>query len=158
MQIEGSAGMYGGLAERGLRKRGSGLSLRAGMAIVGFAAGLLHTAIFHAISPMYRHDPAATVNLAGILFGSGCFTLAILILAANTSYQGFPRLAALLARDGYFPRQFVNLGDRLVLSNGMLILAGFSAALIVAFHANVNSLITLYVIRVFNAFCLSYAH
>ena len=49
------------------------------MAIVGFAAGLLHTAIFHAISPMYRHDPAATVNLAGILFGSGCFTLAILI-------------------------------------------------------------------------------
>jgi FHS family glucose/mannose:H+ symporter-like MFS transporter len=51
----------------------------AGMAIVGVAAGLLHTAIFHAISPMYRHDPAATVNLAGILFGSGCFTLAILI-------------------------------------------------------------------------------
>lgn len=50
-----------------------------GMAVVGFAAGLLHTAIFHAISPMYRHDPAATVNLAGILFGSGCFTLAILI-------------------------------------------------------------------------------
>jgi FHS family glucose/mannose:H+ symporter-like MFS transporter len=50
-----------------------------GMAIVGFAAGLLHTAIFHAISPMYRHDPAATVNLAGILFGTGCFTLAILI-------------------------------------------------------------------------------
>jgi FHS family glucose/mannose:H+ symporter-like MFS transporter len=51
----------------------------AGMAMVGFAAGLLHTAIFHAISPMYRHDPAATVNLAGILFGAGCFTLAILI-------------------------------------------------------------------------------
>jgi FHS family glucose/mannose:H+ symporter-like MFS transporter len=51
----------------------------AGMAVVGVAAGLLHTAIFHAISPMYRHDPAATVNLAGILFGSGCFTLAILI-------------------------------------------------------------------------------
>ncbi|MBZ5635004.1 MAG: hypothetical protein LAO55_17930 [Acidobacteriia bacterium] len=50
-----------------------------GMTIVGFAAGLLHTAIFHAISPMYRHDPAATVNLAGILFGAGCFTLAILI-------------------------------------------------------------------------------
>ena len=50
-----------------------------GMAVVGFAAGLLHTAIFHAISPMYRHDPAATVNLAGILFGAGCFTLAMLI-------------------------------------------------------------------------------
>lgn len=51
----------------------------AGMAVVGFAAGLLHSAIFHAISPMYRRDPAATVNLAGILFGAGCCTLAILI-------------------------------------------------------------------------------
>ncbi|HEX9415416.1 MAG TPA: APC family permease, partial [Gaiellaceae bacterium] len=50
------------------------------------------------------------------------FTLAILVLAANTSYQGFPRLAALLARDGFVPRQFVNLGDRLVYSNGILIL------------------------------------
>ena len=51
----------------------------AGMAVLGFSAGLLHTAIFHAISPMYRHDPAATVNLAGILFGAGCCTLAVLI-------------------------------------------------------------------------------
>ena len=50
-----------------------------GMAVVGFSAGLLHTAIFQAISPMYRHDPAATVNLAGILFGAGCCFLAILI-------------------------------------------------------------------------------
>jgi amino acid transporter len=85
------------------------------------------------------------------------FTLAILILAANTSYQGFPRLAALLARDGYFPRQFVNLGDRLVFSNGMLILAGLSAALILAFRANVDSLIHLYVIGVFTAFTLAQA-
>ena len=50
-------------------------------------------------------------------------TFAILILAANTSYQGFPRLAAILARDRYFPRQFVNLGDRLVYSNGVIVLA-----------------------------------
>jgi amino acid transporter len=85
------------------------------------------------------------------------FTLAILILAANTSFQGFPRLAAQLARDGYFPRQFVNLGDRLVFSNGMLILAALSAALIVAFHADVNSLIHLYVIGVFTAFTLAQA-
>jgi amino acid transporter len=85
------------------------------------------------------------------------FTLAILILAANTSYQGFPRLAALLAHDGYFPRQFVNLGDRLVFSNGMLVLAGLSAGLILAFRANVNSLIHLYVIGVFTAFTLAQA-
>ena len=48
----------------------------------------------------------------------------ILILAANSSYQGFPRLAALLARDRFFPRQFVNLGDRLVYSNGIVLVAG----------------------------------
>lgn len=84
-------------------------------------------------------------------------TFAILILAANTSYQGFPRLAALLARDGFFPRQFVNLGDRLVFSNGMLILAGLSAALILAFSAKVDSLIHLYVIGVFTAFTLAQA-
>ncbi len=85
------------------------------------------------------------------------FTLAILVLAANTSYQGFPRLAALLARDKFVPRQFGNLGDRLVYSNGILILAGFSTALIVAFRANVNSLIHLYVIGVFTAFTLAQA-
>jgi FHS family glucose/mannose:H+ symporter-like MFS transporter len=50
-----------------------------GMAVVGVAAGLLHRAIFHAISPIYRHDPVATVNLAGILFGLGCLTVALLI-------------------------------------------------------------------------------
>jgi FHS family glucose/mannose:H+ symporter-like MFS transporter len=58
----------------------------AGMAILGFAAGLLHTAMFQAISPMYRHDPAATVNLAGILFGLGCLTVALLISGAFYAY------------------------------------------------------------------------
>jgi amino acid transporter len=84
-------------------------------------------------------------------------TLAILILAANTSYQGFPRLAALLARDDFFPRQFVNLGDRLVYSNGILVLAVAAVGLIVAFRANVESLIHLYVIGVFTAFTLAQA-
>lgn len=82
-------------------------------------------------------------------------TFAILVLAANTSFQGFPRLAALLARDRFFPRQFVNLGDRLVYSNGILVLAGAAAALIVVFRANVDSLIHLYVIGVFTAFTIS---
>jgi FHS family glucose/mannose:H+ symporter-like MFS transporter len=50
-----------------------------GMAVVGFAAGLLHTAIFDAISPMYRHDPVATINVAGMLFGLGCLTMALLV-------------------------------------------------------------------------------
>ena len=85
------------------------------------------------------------------------FTLAILVLAANTSYQGFPRLAALLARDGFLPRQFVNLGDRLAYSNGILVLTGAAAGLVLAFRANVNSLIHLYVIGVFTAFTLAQA-
>jgi amino acid transporter len=84
-------------------------------------------------------------------------TFAVLILAANTSYQGFPRLAAVLAHDRWFPRQFVNLGDRLVYSNGVLVLAGFAALLIWIFHADVISLIHLYVVGVFTAFTLSQA-
>ena len=84
-------------------------------------------------------------------------TFAILVLAANTSYQGFPRLAAVLARDRYFPRQFVNLGDRLVYSNGIIVLAGFAALLIWIFQADVIALIHLYVVGVFTAFTLSQA-
>jgi amino acid transporter len=82
-------------------------------------------------------------------------TFAILVLAANTSYQGFPRLSAILARDRYFPRQFVNLGDRLVYSNGIIVLAAIASLLIWVFHADVNALIHLYVIGVFTAFTLS---
>jgi amino acid transporter len=84
-------------------------------------------------------------------------TLAVLVLAANTSFQGFPRLAALLARDSFFARQFTNLGDRLVFSNGIVVLAGISALLLWAYNASVDSLIHLYVIGVFSAFTLSQA-
>lgn len=82
-------------------------------------------------------------------------TLGILVLAANTAYQGFPRLTAIVARDRFAPRQFANLGDRLVYSNGILVLAGLAAALVAIFRANVNSLIHLYVVGVFTAFTLS---
>src|SRR3954471_17373276 len=84
-------------------------------------------------------------------------TLLVLVLAANTSFQGFPRLSALLARDGFAPRQFSNLGDRLVFSNGVVVLAGVAAALLWVYGANTNSLIHLYVIGVFTAFTLSQA-
>ncbi|MBW0008884.1 MAG: APC family permease, partial [Pseudonocardiales bacterium] len=83
------------------------------------------------------------------------FTAAILILAANTSFNGFPTLASILARDRYFPRQFHTRGDRLVFSNGIVLLAVFAAGLIYAFNANTNALIQLYVIGVFTAFTLS---
>ncbi len=84
-------------------------------------------------------------------------TLLVLILAANTSFQGFPRLSALLAHDRFAPRQFTNLGDRLVFSNGMLVLATVAGLLLWAYKANTNSLIHLYVIGVFTAFTLSQA-
>ena len=84
-------------------------------------------------------------------------TLLVLVLAANTSFQGFPRLSALLARDGFAPQQFQNLGDRLVFSNGVLVLAGAAGLLLWIYGANTNSLIHLYVIGVFTAFTLSQA-
>ncbi len=59
----------------------------AGLAIIGLSAGILHTAIFHAISPMYRHDPAATINLAGVLFGLGCLTVALLVSGTFYMYS-----------------------------------------------------------------------
>ncbi len=83
------------------------------------------------------------------------FTLLILVLAANTSFQGFPRLAALLARDRWIPRQFQNLGDRLVYSNGMFVLSAFAVILIAVYRANVDRLLQLYVVGVFTAFTLS---
>src|SRR5437762_4775218 len=84
-------------------------------------------------------------------------TLLILILAANTSFQGFPRLAALLAGDRFFARQFTNLGDRLVFSNGIVVLTTAAGLLLWIYGANTNSLIHLYVIGVFTAFTLSQA-
>ena len=100
--------------------------------------------------------PSSSVT-SPMYFAIQALTFGILVLAANTSYQGFPRLAAVLARDRFFPRQFVNLGDRLVYSNGIIVLAGIASLLIWVFHANVISLIHLYVIGVFTAFTLSQA-
>ena len=96
------------------------------------------------------------VGEAGFLFVQAT-TLAVLCLAANASFQGFPRLTALMAHDRYMPRQFENLGDRLVYSNGVVVLATLATALIAVYHANVSSLIHLYVVGVFCAFTLSQA-
>jgi len=109
------------------------------------------------ISEIARGVFPASSTLSPLYYAVQALTFAILVLAANTSYQGFPRLAAVLARDRFFPRQFVNLGDRLVYSNGILVLAAIASLLIWVFHANVLSLIHLYVIGVFTAFTISQA-
>ena len=84
-------------------------------------------------------------------------TAGILTLAANTAYADFPRLSSIIARDGYLPRQLANRGDRLVFSNGILVLAGVAALLIVAFGGKTNALIPLYAVGVFISFTLSQA-
>ncbi len=85
------------------------------------------------------------------------FTAAILILAANTAFNGFPVLSSLLGRDQYLPHQLANRGDRLVFSNGIVLLALVAGLLIVAFNAEVTRLIQLYILGVFLSFTLSQA-
>ena len=82
-------------------------------------------------------------------------TALVLVLAANTAYQDFPRLSSILAGDRFMPRQFINRGDRLVFSNGVILLALFAALLIVIYDAEVTRLIQLYVVGVFTSFTLS---
>ena len=81
-------------------------------------------------------------------------TVLILLLAANTAFNGFPLLGSRLGRDGYLPRQMHTRGDRLVYSNGILLLAAFSILLVIAFNASVTALIQLYIVGVFIAFSL----
>ncbi len=82
-------------------------------------------------------------------------TALILVLAANTAFNGFPVLASILSRDGYLPRQLHNRGDRLAFSNGILLLSGFAILLIVVFNASPTRLIQLYIIGVFVSFVCS---
>src|SRR3989440_906218 len=82
-------------------------------------------------------------------------TALILILAANTSFADFPRLASLLARDRFLPRQFATRGDKLVFSNGIIILAVFAALLVIGFGGDTSRLIPLYAVGVFLSFTLS---
>ena len=112
----------------------------------------------------YVHGQERSVlgDIAHATFGGGIgfyvvqvATAAILILAANTAYADFPRLASILATDRYMPRQLMNRGDRLVFSNGVVILSLLAALLVVVFDADLNRLIQLYLVGVFVSFTLS---
>jgi len=103
-------------------------------------------------------------QIGRLVFGTGplylvlqAATALILVLAANTAFADFPRLASILARDGYAPRQLANLGDRLVFSNGIVALALLAAFLVVLFGGRTHSLIPLYAVGVFLSFTLSQA-
>jgi len=82
-------------------------------------------------------------------------TTVILIMAANTAFADFPRLSALVARDGFLPRQLTYRGSRLVFSSGIVTLAGIASIIVVIFSASVTRLIPLYAIGVFLSFTLS---
>jgi len=90
----------------------------------------------------------------GFFFIAGVTAL-ILVLAANTAFNGFPVLGSILAQDRYLPRQLHTRGDRLAFSNGILFLAGFAVVLVIAFDAEVTRLIQLYIVGVFVSFTLS---
>jgi amino acid transporter len=118
----------------------------------------------HRLHPYPSHDETVISQLGRAVFGDGPIyvllqfaTAAILTLAANTAYADFPRLSSIIARDGYLPRQLANRGDRLVFSNGILVLSGLAGLLIVAFGGITNALIPLYAVGVFASFTLSQA-
>ncbi len=109
-------------------------------------------------------DETILSALARRILGSGLpyvviqfATLLILAVAANTSFADFPRVASILARDGYLPHQLSQLGDRLVFSNGMLALAALTGLLIIVFGGETHALIPLFAVGVFLAFTLSQA-
>jgi amino acid transporter len=122
------------------------------------------TFLAHHYQVVPQEQETVVSQLARRIFGGGLLyyevqavTMLILVLAANTSFADFPRLAFFLARDGFIPRQFGTRGDRLVFSNGILILAGLAAALIAIFGGDTHALIPLYAVGVFISFTLSQA-
>lgn len=117
---------------------------------------LLHVHFTGSSSQTVLAQVGATVLGRGFLFYLlQASTALILMLAANTAFNGLPRLEAVLARDRFLPRHFLNLGDRLVYSNGIVILAVVAGLLVWVFQADTNRLIQLYLVGVFIAFTLS---
>ena len=122
--------------------------------------GISFLASHYAILP--KTDETVISQLARLTFGTGALyymlqigTMLLLVLAANSAFAGFPHLASILARDGYMPRQMATFGDRLVFSNGIVILGIFACFLLVLFHGDTHALIPLYAVGVFISFTLS---
>jgi amino acid transporter len=142
-------------------------SVNAGKTLLWMAGILVSmflgiTFLAHSYHLVPAHGETLVSQLARIVFGAGPFyyavqaaTALILLLAANTSYADFPRLAMWMARDRYLPRPLANLGDRLVFGNGILLLGGVASILIVIFRADTHALIPLYAVGVFTAFTIS---
>src|SRR6516162_1024311 len=129
---------------------------------IGMFVGI--TVLAHAYQVIPSAAESGVSQLGRAIFGKGvayyllqAATTLILVLAANTAYADFPRLASIVARDRYLPRQFMNQGDRLAFSNGILVLSMFAAILIIVFRGDTQGLLPLYMIGVFVSFTLSQA-
>ena len=139
----------------------------ATMAWMGTILGTLFfgvSVLAHHLHPYPSRNETILSQMGRAVFGRGPLyvllqiaTAAILTLAANTAYADFPRLASILAKDGFAPKQLARRGDRLVFSNGILTLAALAGALVVAFGGQTNALVPLYAVGVFTAFTLSQA-
>ena len=130
--------------------------------LAAFFLGVSFLAQHYHVMPTAQQTVLST--LGHHVFGGGLpyfalqyTTFAILVLAANTAFADFPRLASILARDGYMPRQLAARGDRLAFSNGIVALAGMALLLVWLFHGDTNALVPLYAIGVFVCFTLSQA-
>jgi amino acid transporter len=144
--------------------------------ILGFLfVGISYLATqFHVVYVHYGHGHGAASSspvieqLANMVFGQTgapwrvalyytmqISTMLILVLAANTAFADFPRLSYFLSRDRYLPRQLANVGDKLVYTNGILMLGFFASLLVILYHGSVDRLIPLYAVGVFTAFTLS---
>ncbi len=125
-----------------------------------FFLGISFLTHYFGIGPSEQETTLSQLGRA--VFGKNYFyfliqfaTMAILVLAANTSFNGFPRLASILAQDGFMPRQFAFRGDRLAFSYGILVLGGVAGGLIFVFGGDTHLLIPLYAVGVFLAFTMS---
>ena len=138
----------------------------AGLAVMFLGLSLLTSKV--KVIPFEDGTPTVLAQIGEAVYGTGAFgqvlsyslqaaTMLILVLAANTGFADFPRLASFQAGDSFLPRQLTKRGHRLVFSNGILALAGTAAILVVATNAAVTKLIPLYAIGVFVGFTLSQA-
>ena len=135
------------------------------MVVLAITMFLGITLLSHAFQVIPSEQETVVSQLARGVFGDRgipyyavqAATMLILVLAANTAYADFPRLASILARDRYVPRQFMNQGDRLAFSNGIVGLSVLAGILLVLFGGDTHALIPLYMIGVFVSFTLSQA-
>ncbi len=141
-----SVTMFGGTA---LLSAKTGIKMAHDNAALGLPSGAVQQTV------LAQLGSAISGNGTALFYVVQFFTAAVLLMAANTAYNGFPILAGILAKDDFLPRQFARRGDRLSFSNGIIVLSVIAGTLVYIFDAEVSKLIQLYILGVFLSFTLS---